>query len=74
MIDLLGYLAGAFLLMMAMSKSQLAMRRFNIAGNATFIVYGFLGQIWPILVLNSVMLMIHVYRIFQIQPTDNPRA
>jgi len=42
-IDALGYLAGLCLIMMACMKTQKAMRLFNIAGNATFILYGALA-------------------------------
>jgi hypothetical protein len=62
-IDALGYLAGFFLIMMACMKSQIHMRACNIAGNATFILYGFLAEVWPVFVLNAVMLLLHGYRL-----------
>jgi len=66
-VDLLGYLAGIFLLMMASAKSQFVMRGFNIAGNATFILYGYLAEVWPVFVLNAVMLAMHAYRMVQLR-------
>ncbi len=66
--DLLGYLAGLFLILMALMKTQAYMRMFNIAGNSTFILYGWLAEIWPVLFLNTVMLAIHAYRLFSAQP------
>lgn len=63
-VDILGYIAGIFLLLMASMKSQKYMRIFNIAGNLTFILYGFLGQIWPVLFLNTAMLGMHAYRLW----------
>jgi len=62
-VDLLGYLAGIFLLLMASMKSVVHMRLFNIAGNLTFILYGFLAEVWPVLFLNAAMLGMHAYRL-----------
>ena len=64
-VDLLGYIAGAFLLLMASMKSQTAMRLCNIAGNICFIGYGFLAGVMPVLVLNIAVLGLHVWRMFQ---------
>jgi len=69
-VDLLGYLAGIFLLLMASMKSQFHMRVFNIAGNLTFILYGYLAEVWPVLFLNTAMLAMHGYRLWT---TKNPR-
>lgn len=62
-IDLLGYLAGLFLLLMASMKSVVYMRLFNIAGNLTFILYGYLAEVWPVLFLNTAMIAMHLYRL-----------
>lgn len=66
-IDMLGYLAGAFLIGMAAAKTQFAMRAFNIAGNLTFVLYGFLAEVWPVFVLNIVMMLMHLHRMRQIR-------
>ena len=65
-VDFLGYLAGAFLIAMATAKTQFWMRCFNIAGNVTFISYGYLASVWPVLVLNAVMLAMHAWRLTQL--------
>ncbi|MFN0191920.1 MAG: hypothetical protein ACKVP5_08065 [Aestuariivirga sp.] len=65
-IDILGYLAGACLLMMAAAKTQTHMRAFNIAGNVFFVAYGVLGNIMPVLVLNTIMIGLHAYRLSQL--------
>ncbi len=62
-VDLLGYIAGIFLLLMASMKSVTYMRAFNVAGNLTFILYGYLAEVWPVLFLNTAMLLLHVYRL-----------
>ena len=64
-IDLLGYLAGAFLLAMASMKNQFAMRACNIAGNLCFIAYGFFAGLMPVLVLNIAVMGLHLCRIIQ---------
>ena len=65
MIDLLGYLAGAFLLMMASMKTQIAMRICNMAGNLCFIAYGFMAGVMPVFILNIVIMALHFWRILQ---------
>lgn len=65
-VDFLGYLAGAFLIAMATAKTQFWMRWLNIAGNLTFISYGYLASVWPVLVLNAVMLAMHGWRLKQL--------
>ncbi len=63
LVDIFGYLAGFCLLLMASMKTQSHMRICNIAGNAFFILYGWFGGLMPVLVLNTIMLCLHVYRL-----------
>lgn len=72
-IDLLGYLAGAFLLAMAAARTQFAMRSFNIAGNLTFVLYGFLAEVWPVFALNIVMMALHAHRLSQLKRPTSAR-
>ena len=67
MIDLLGYLAGIFLLMMASMRTQIAMRVCNMAGNICFIAYGFMAGVMPVFILNIVIMALHFWRIVQEQ-------
>jgi len=67
-VDLLGYLAGIFLLLMASMNSMTWMRIFNIAGNLTFILYGCLAEVWPVVFLNTAMIGMHVYRLAKAKP------
>ena len=73
-VDILGYLAGVFLILMASMKTQFYMRAFNIAGNGTFILYGWFAEIWPVLVMNSVMVFIHLFRIVRDSPTERAQT
>lgn len=62
-VEMIGYVAGVFLIAMAASKSQFYMRIFNVAGSLCFVLYGLLAQVWPVLFLNVVMIAIHMYRL-----------
>lgn len=64
-VDLLGYIAGIFLLMMASMKNQTHMRICNIAGNICFVAYGILAGVMPVLILNIIIMGLHVYRMVQ---------
>jgi uncharacterized membrane protein len=64
--DILGYLAGICLLAMAAAKTQAQMRAFNMAGNLFFIAYGIAGGLLPVLILNSIMIGLHAYRLAHI--------
>lgn len=64
-VDMLGYIAGIFLLLMASMKNQTHMRICNIAGNICFVAYGFLAGVMPVLVLNIIIMGLHAYRMFQ---------
>ena len=68
--DILGYLAGACLLAMAAAKTQAQMRAFNIAANLFFIAYGILGGLLPVLILNSILIGLHAYRLLQVMRRD----
>lgn len=67
LIETLGYLAGAFLLLMASMRSIFWMRVCNIAGNITFVAYGYLAGVWPVFVLNAAMIALHLWRLQQIR-------
>ena len=69
--DTLGYIAGACLLAMAYMKSQTHMRMCNIAGNCCFIAYGLINGLMPVLILNSIIMCLHIYRLM---PKKNAAA
>ncbi|MEM6384466.1 MAG: hypothetical protein AAF739_17500 [Pseudomonadota bacterium] len=63
LIESLGYLAGAFLIAMAGMKTQRAMRICNISANTLFILFGLLSGVIPLVVINSIILALHAYRL-----------
>jgi hypothetical protein len=65
-IDAAGYLASVLVASTFYMKTMLPLRRFAIASNMAFIVYGFLGQLYPVLILHLFLLPLNVIRHRQI--------
>lgn len=63
MIEVVGYLASAIVLFSVLMKDVLHLRLFNIAGCFWFIVYGILICSLPIIITNTLILLINFYRI-----------
>ncbi len=68
-VDLLYYLAGGFLILMAYSRTVFRMRLFNIASGGLFVTYGVVAEVWPVAILNGAMMLIHIYQLTRIPPT-----
>jgi hypothetical protein len=61
-IDLVGYLAMAFLLISFLMKDVKKLRIINSLGCAFFVIYGFLlVTSWPIIITNSAIISINLY-------------
>lgn len=63
MIEVVGYLASALVLISLLMRDILQLRFFNSAGCFWFIVYGVLIGSLPILITNVLILVINFYRI-----------
>ena len=59
--ELVGYLGSLFIVTSLTMKSLLKLRLIGLVGSATFIVYGLLIGAIPIAIVNSVIVVIHVY-------------
>ena len=66
MIELLGYIASALVLCAFCTKTMVLLRLFAIASNATFIVYGALQELPPVLMLHSILLPLNAWRLLQV--------
>jgi hypothetical protein len=66
MLDLVGYLASAILAISLMTSNSLRFRWLNIAGNITFITYGVLIHAIPVMVANSILLVINIYQLIKL--------
>lgn len=60
-IELIGYLASAFVLISFVMKEMKPLRIFNIVGCGFFVAYGVLLLSWPIIVTNSTIVCVHVF-------------
>ena len=58
-VDLLYYVAGGFTLLMAQSRTLLRMRIMSIIAGIFFVAYGFAVQVWPVIVLNGSVALVH---------------
>lgn len=67
MTDLLGLLAGAFVVLTFYSTDHQKLRQFAIVSNVLFITYAMLLQLWPILVLHSILLPLNWKRLSDLQ-------
>jgi ABC-type glycerol-3-phosphate transport system permease component len=61
---LVGYLAVSFVFTTFCTKRMVPLRVFAIASNIAFIGYGYLGELWPIVILHAALLMpLNIYRL-----------
>jgi len=60
-IDWIGFLAMALLLVSFMMKNMTKLRIINSFGCAVFIFYGVLMSGWPIIICNSAIVLINLY-------------
>jgi hypothetical protein len=65
-VELLGY-AGAACVLCAFSVRRLPLlRTISIAGNLTFIGYAWLADVYPVLLMNAVLLALNTVRLAQL--------
>lgn len=60
-IELIGYLASAFVLLSFVMKEMKKLRIVNIVGCTFFITYGVLLMSWPIIITNVAIVIVNVY-------------
>jgi len=65
--DLSGYAASALVLATFCMKSMRWLRATAIASNIAFILYAFVTDMRPILILHSILLPVNLYRLTQIE-------
>lgn len=66
-LDLLGYLAAAFIAIGLTRTSVLKLRLLNLAGGVTFVVYGFAIGAMPVALTNLVLSGINVYFLLKLR-------
>lgn len=62
----IGYVAAIFLAISLFINQSLRFRWMNVCGNTSFIVYGILLSAFPIILTNTILLVINAYKIYKI--------
>ncbi len=65
-IEAAGYLASALVLATFCMKTMIPLRYAAICSNVAFIVYGFYGHLYPVLILHIILLPLNVWRAIQL--------
>jgi len=60
-----GYLASGLVFATFCTKRMVQLRALAIASNIAFIGYGYLGKLWPIVILHAAMLPLNIHRLRQ---------
>ena len=64
-IEIIGYLASAFLVMsFAFSKNVVKLRIIATVGCVLFVIYGFLLHAYPMVIANVIIVGINLYHLF----------
>lgn len=66
MIVAVGYLASLLLAISLIVTNALKFRIYNILGCLTFIVYGILITAFPVILANSILLVINIYQLYKL--------
>ncbi len=61
--EIVGYAASALIVVSLTMKSILRLRLIGLAGSLTFLVYGVLIEAFPIVLVNSIVVVIHAYHL-----------
>ncbi len=67
-----GYLAASLVFATFCTKHMVPLRAIAIASNVAFISYGYLGELWPILILHAALLPMNIYRLRQAVLLEQP--
>ena len=62
-VDLLYYVAGAMLVLMSQATTAVGMRLCHLAASGMFTLYGVLAEVWPVAIMNALMVLLHVVRL-----------
>jgi hypothetical protein len=65
-IEMVGYVASILVASTFYMRTMLPLRSFAIASNVAFIVYGYFGQLYPVLILHLFLLPLNVIRYRQV--------
>lgn len=66
-LEIVGYVASGLVLTTFYMKTMIPLRYCAIASNVAFIIYGFFGEIYPVLVLHLLLLPLNIKRLLEIR-------
>ena len=61
MYELIGLIAGIFVLISFLFKNVRTIRLFNIIGAAVFVIYGILINALSVWILNGILIFVHLF-------------
>ncbi|KPJ85430.1 MAG: hypothetical protein AMS17_14390 [Spirochaetes bacterium DG_61] len=64
-IEIVGYIASAFVATSFYMKTIIPIRLFAICSNIAFIIYGFSGKLYPVLILHIFLFPLNILRLYQ---------
>jgi hypothetical protein len=74
-VEIVGYLASAFVLLSFVMKEMTKLRIVNIIGCSFFIIYGALIPSWPIIITNVAIVCVNVFYLSKtIKPSKKEEA
>lgn len=65
LVSAFGYIAAAFTLATFAVTTMIPLRLMGIGANLAFISYGFVGELYPVLILHTLLLPLNVFRLRQ---------
>lgn len=65
-VEIYGYISMLVVIFSCLTKDVLRLRIFNLIGCAMFVVYGFLLNAMPVIIMNVIIIGIHSYHIYKI--------
>ncbi|MEO0945183.1 MAG: hypothetical protein AAFY06_10125 [Pseudomonadota bacterium] len=69
MVDLIGILAGVFVVLAFYETDHVRLRRNAIVSNILFVVYALQLGLWPVVLLHALLLPLNCKRLSELQPS-----
>lgn len=70
-VEIIGYIASAFVLLSFVMKEMTKLRYVNIVGCSFFITYGILLLSWPIIITNVAIVCVNVFYLAKAHRTSH---
>lgn len=66
-VEWIGYLASIFIVISLMMTSVVKLRIINTVGCILFVIYGVIVGAYPVVISNSIIVFINLYRLYQVK-------